>query len=163
VPAYDYRCNACNRRFVLKYKTYAEYDSATKTCVHCGSQNVRRYMTTVGIARSETSRFDSLDDDRLINELESADPSTLGRYMRRVADEAGEDLGQEFNEVVERLERGEDPEAIEASLALPDDASGGDDVEVRGGDIGIGGAGIDSVADSDIPVTSAPAVDSGID
>jgi hypothetical protein len=39
-----------------------------------------------------------------------------------MADETGEDLGEEFNTIVERLERGEDPESIEADLALPEDA-----------------------------------------
>jgi hypothetical protein len=34
----------------------------------------------------------------------------------------GEDLGPEFNEVVDRLEAGEDPESIESSLA----SSGGE-------------------------------------
>ncbi len=43
--------------------------------------------------------------------------------------EMGEDLGQEFNEVVERLEHGESPEDIEASM--PESAMGGD----SGGDV----------------------------
>jgi hypothetical protein len=36
--------------------------------------------------------------------------------MRRMADETGEDLGPEFGEVVNRLEKGEDPDAIEKSM-----------------------------------------------
>jgi len=54
--------------------------------------------------------------------LADADPATLGRFMRRMADETGEDLGEEFNTIVERLERGEDPESIEADFAVPEDA-----------------------------------------
>ena len=42
--------------------------------------------------------------------------------MRELSHETGEDLGPEFNEVVERLERGENPEEIADSLPdEPDD------------------------------------------
>jgi len=44
--------------------------------------------------------------------------------------EMGEDLGPEFNEVVDRLESGEDPESIEKSM--PELGAGGD----GGGDLG---------------------------
>ena len=47
--------------------------------------------------------------------------------MRKMGDEMGEDLGPEFDEVVGRLESGEDPEAIEKSM--PDLLGGaGDDL-----------------------------------
>jgi hypothetical protein len=48
--------------------------------------------------------------------------------MRKMSSEMGEDLGPEFTEVVERLEKGQSPEDIEQEL--PD--LGGD----LGGDMG---------------------------
>jgi hypothetical protein len=36
--------------------------------------------------------------------------------MRKMSKEAGEDLGPEFNEVIDRLESGQSPEEIEKSL-----------------------------------------------
>ena len=70
-----------------------------------------------------------MDDESALDDLADADPATLGRYMRRMGDEVGEDLGEEFNEVVDRLERGEDPETIEASMpgldSPSDELSGG--------------------------------------
>jgi len=71
------------------------------------------------------SRFDSTDDS-VLDDLADADPATLGRYMRRMSSEMGEDMGEEFNEVVERLEHGEDPESIESSMQLPDAAPAAD-------------------------------------
>ena len=44
--------------------------------------------------------------------------------MRQMGQEMGEDMGEEFNEVVDRLEKGESPEAIEQSM--PDLAGGTD-------------------------------------
>ena len=42
----------------------------------------------------------------------------MGRMMRHMSDELGEEMGQEFEEVVGRLESGESPASIEA--AMPD-------------------------------------------
>ncbi len=131
MPAYDYRCNDCKRRVVLKYKTYAEYDQATPTCPRCHGTNLTRLISRVAIGRSDESRFDSMDDAAL-DDLADADPATMGRYLRRMGQETGEDLGDEFNEVVSRLEKGENPEDIEASmpdLAGSPDLGDGDDFE----------------------------------
>jgi putative FmdB family regulatory protein len=133
MPVYEYRCKTCQRKVTLRYKTYADYDAATPTCTHCGSTELTRLISRVGFKRSVTSRLLSggLDDDiggdaSALDELENADPRTLGRVMREMSAEMGEDMGPEFHEVVGRLERGEDPDAIEASLPdMPEDAPGG--------------------------------------
>ncbi len=130
MPSYDYRCNNCKRRVVLTYKTYAEYDKATPTCPRCHGTNLTRLISRVAIAKSEESRFSSMDDDSALDDLADADPATLGRYMRRMSSELGEDLGEEFNEVVDRLESGEDPESIESSMP---DLGGADDMGGMGG------------------------------
>ena len=132
MPYYDYRCQDCQRRVRLFYKTYADYDAATPTCPHCGGSNLTRWIKRVRIARSEDSILDSLEDDAALADLDDADPATLGRYMRRMSQELGEDLGDEFEEVVDRLEAGESPEEIEASLpdlGGDDDFGGGDDLD----------------------------------
>jgi putative FmdB family regulatory protein len=143
MPSYDYRCDDCKRRSVLKYKTYADYDNAVPTCPNCQSTKMTRLISRVAIAKSESTRFGGSDDDSTMDDLANADPATLGRYMRRMSSEMGEDLGQEFNEVVDRLERGEDPETIESSLA-PEfgDMGGGEMGGDLGGDFG-GDLGID--------------------
>jgi putative FmdB family regulatory protein len=127
LPSYDYRCNDCKRRVVLTYKTYAEYDQAVPICPRCKGTNLTRLISRVAIAKSEESRFSSLDDDSALDDLADADPATLGRYMRRMSQEMGEDLGDEFNEVVGRLERGENPEDIEASMPELGASEGGTD------------------------------------
>ena len=50
------------------------------------------------------------------------DPKALGRMMRKMSSEMGEDMGPEFDEVVNRLEKGQSPEEIEE--ALPDLGNG---------------------------------------
>ncbi len=128
MPAYDYRCNDCRRRFTLSYKTYAEYDTATPICPNCGSASLTRLIGRITVAKSDDRRLDDLDmggNDAALDDMADADPATLGRYMRRMGDTMGEDMGDEFNEVVGRLEKGESVEAIEQTMPTTDD-SGGD-------------------------------------
>ena len=124
MPYYDYRCQDCRRKVRLFF-TYEEYDSAEPTCAHCGSSQVRRLISRIALAKSEDSRLDSMDPEKMMAGLDEEDPRSLGRFMRKMSQEMGEDMGEEFNEVVGRLESGESPETIEESM--PELAGGGDD------------------------------------
>jgi len=96
--------------------TFAEYDRATPVCPHCGRAELRRRVGRVAIARSESSRLDSLMDDSALAGLDEDDPRAMGQMMRRMSDELDEDMGGDFDEVVGRLESGESPASIEASM-----------------------------------------------
>jgi putative FmdB family regulatory protein len=127
MPIYDYVCLDCRKRFDL-FMSYHEYGTRSVTCSHCGSGNVRRRLNRVRIAKSEDSRMESLGDFADPSALDGLEenPQELGRMMRRMGKEMGEDLPPEFDEVVDRLEKGQSPEDIEA--ALPDlggEAGGG--------------------------------------
>ena len=116
MPTYDFVCLDCNQRFEV-FLSYSEYASARVTCTHCGSQNVRRRMTRVRIAKSEDRRMEDLTDDAALDGLEN-DPQAMGRMMRKMGNEMGEDLPPEFDDMVDRLEAGQSPEEIEQ--AMPD-------------------------------------------
>jgi len=117
MPTYDFICNNCSQRFDV-FLTFAEYGRKTVKCTHCNSKNVRRRMTRVRIAKSEESRMDSMADEFSGFEGMEDDPKEMGRMMRRMGKEMGEDLPPEFDEVVDRLESGQSPEEIES--AIPD-------------------------------------------
>lgn len=71
------------------------------------------------VAKSEESRMDSLSGDfsdpSALAGLEN-DPQAMGRMMRKMGNEMGEEVPPEFNEVVDRLEKGQRPEEIEKEL-----------------------------------------------
>jgi hypothetical protein len=52
-------------------------------------------------------------------DFDENDPKSMGKFMRKmmseIGDEAG-DLGPEFEEVIDRLEAGQDPEEIEQQM-----------------------------------------------
>jgi putative FmdB family regulatory protein len=126
MPNYEYRCLNCRRRFELFMK-YEEYDQKPIQCPHCQSENVQRRIGRVRVARSDESRLESMADPSNMAGLDE-DPRALGRMMREMSGQLGEDMGQEFDEVVHRLEAGQSPDQIEKDL--PD----------LGGDSGSGGA-----------------------
>ncbi len=108
--------------------SYSDYGVKPVTCTHCGSQNVQRKIGRVRVARSDDSRMEALADPSKLAGLDD-DPQALGKMMRQMSGEIGEDMGPEFDEVVGRLELGQSPEDIERDLPdLADDggAAGGD-------------------------------------
>ena len=114
MPPYEFTCLACQQRFDVTM-SYTEYGSRPVNCTHCGSRNVRRRMTRVRIAKSEESRMDSMMDESALEGMEN-NPQALGRMMKKMGKEMGEDVPPEFDDVVDRLEAGQSPEDIEAAM-----------------------------------------------
>jgi putative FmdB family regulatory protein len=132
MPNYDYICLNCQQRFDI-FMTFSEYGTRPVTCPHCQSQNVRRGIPHVRMAKSEESRLDSLSSDfsdpSVLEGLEN-DPRAMGRMMRKMGNEMGEEIPPEFNEVVDRLEKGQSPEEIEKELPdLGSEENPGDGME----------------------------------
>ena len=115
MPRYDYRCRSCKKRSVI-FQTYAEYGRKKVKCPHCGSTELQRLIGRVRFARSEESRLDELSDPSDWGDVDENDPRSMARMMRKMGSELGEDMPGEFDEVVDRLEAGEDPEDIEESM-----------------------------------------------
>jgi putative FmdB family regulatory protein len=126
MPTYDFICNDCSQRFEV-FLTFSEYGKKTIKCAHCNSKNVRRRMTKVRVAKSEGSRMESMADDFSGFEGMEDNPEAMGRMMRKMGKEMGEDLPPEFNEVVDRLEKGQSPEDIEKELPDLGNADAGDE------------------------------------
>ncbi len=114
MPTYDYFCLDCKRRFEV-FMPYSEYGTRPVACSRCGGRNVRRRLPRVRVLRSDESRLEALDDPSAWEGLED-DPRALGKMMRQMGKELGEELPPEFDDVVGRLEAGESPEEIEKSL-----------------------------------------------
>ncbi|MGC9356238.1 MAG: FmdB family zinc ribbon protein [Anaerolineae bacterium] len=125
MPIYEYRCLNCRRRFSAFWRTYSAAEEAEPKCTHCGSDRVKRLVSRIRVVRSEESRMEDLADPSAWGDFDENDPKSMGRFMRKMMDEMGDevgDLGPEFEEVVDRLESGQDPEEIEKEV--PDLAEG---------------------------------------
>ena len=111
MPIYEYRCNGCGRRVSVFQRSIQS--SAAAVCPHCGSHDLARLISRVAVVRSEGSRLDDLASDAGLADLDERDPRSLARWARRMGRDMGEELGPEFDEVVERLEAGEIPDDMD--------------------------------------------------
>lgn len=115
MPIYDFRCLECSHKFAVSL-SYSEYDRHETVCPVCRSGRIERIIRKVRITRGDRGRLSSMAEDSNLAALDS-DPRTLGRMMREMKNEVGAtDLPGEFDEVVDRLEKGQSPEDIERDL-----------------------------------------------
>jgi putative FmdB family regulatory protein len=124
MPIYSFRCEACQNRFEVRL-SYDEYGDKKVCCPRCQGVDVVRKIERVRITQSGSGDFADLSPEQLSG-LED-DPRALGRMMRQMSAETGEELGPEFDEVVSRLEKGQDPEQI--SRDMPDLGEGLDGID----------------------------------
>jgi hypothetical protein len=81
-----------------------------------------KLISRVVTVRSEESRLESLADPSSFSGIDENDPKSVAAWARKMGSEMGEDLGDDFDEMVDSMERGDDPDM------LGDDAGfGGDD------------------------------------
>jgi len=116
LPIYEYRCHGCGRRVTLFWRSFSEIEETPPHCSFCGGEDLTRLVSRVAVVRSEESRLDDLADPSSLAGLDENDPKSMGRWMRKMSREMGEDLGPEFDEVIDRLESGQNPEDIEESM-----------------------------------------------
>ncbi len=124
MPNYEYRCLECKKPFEI-HLAYSEYGKKNVICPHCQSPRVQRRIARVRVARSDQAHLEQMADPSRLASLED-NPQELGRMMRQMSGQVGEDMGPEFHEVVNRLEAGQSPEEIERSLPDLDSGSGTD-------------------------------------
>ena len=129
MPIYEYRCQDCNRRVSIFWRTISEAQEGKPSCPRCEGSDLTRLVSRVRVIRSEEGQLDDMADMSDFPDLDENDPRSMGRWMRKMKEQMGseldDDLGGEFDEVVGRLEAGEDPEAIEKSM--PELTGGGGD------------------------------------
>ena len=126
MPTYEYRCEQCRRRNAFSVRGFNPPEAPT--CAYCGSNSMKRIISRVAILKSEDARLEAMADPSTFGDIDENDPKGMARMMRKMGNEMGEDLPPEFDDVVDRLEKGQKPEDIEKEL--PDlgagDASGGE-------------------------------------
>ncbi|MBN1932597.1 MAG: zinc ribbon domain-containing protein [Desulfobacterales bacterium] len=128
MPIYEFYCKDCHTIFNFFSKTV----NTTKNpnCPKCKHQTLSRQVSifaVTGKAKEETGGDDLPFDE---NKMEQAiqmvageaekinedDPRQAADLMRRLSDMTGLELGAGMNEALKRMEKGEDPEQIEAEM-----------------------------------------------
>jgi len=108
VPIYEFRCQACRRRVSVFQRSISAPVSAV--CTHCGGTDLRRLVSRFAVMRGEDALLDDIDDESLLSGVDENDPRSVAAWARKMGSRFGEDLGPEFDEMVEQMEAGEMPD-----------------------------------------------------
>jgi len=65
--------------------------------------------------------------ESLLESVDENDPRSMGRIMRRLAEQSGEPVDEEMEEAMRRLEDGEDPEKIDEKMGGAAEGGGEDE------------------------------------
>ena len=128
MPIYEFYCEACNT--IFNFFSRAVNTTKKPNCPRCRKRRLTRRMSAfavTGKAKEEGGADDlPFDESRmekamqtLAGEAESIsedDPRQAANLMRKLTDMTGLELGPGMTEALRRMERGEDPDQIEAEM-----------------------------------------------
>jgi putative FmdB family regulatory protein len=107
MPIYEYRCRKCKKKFSVLTLRVGERVSAV--CPTCGGRGADRLMSRFAMPKSEEARMDALADPSSLSDLDESDPRSVGRWMRKMGQEMGDDFGgADLDEMVDEMESGSD-------------------------------------------------------
>ena len=128
MPIYEFYCNDCNTIFNFFSKTVNT--SKTPKCPKCKTKKLSRQVSLFSFTgkASEEGDMDDLPIDeskmekamemitREAGNINEDDPKQAANMMRKLTDMTGLELGPRMDEALKRMEKGEDPEQIEAEM-----------------------------------------------
>ena len=162
MPIYEYYCPDNNKIYQFFAKTVSQGETIPKCPDNPDFSMVKRISDfAIGNASRKIGAEESVqggeggpssdttdgpDDARMeaafgqleqeMEGIDENDPKAMGRMMRRMSEMTGENLDGEMEEVVRKLEEGQDPERIEEEMG---DVLGDIEGEGAGGYGGMGG------------------------
>jgi len=140
MPIYEFLCPSCN--VIYSFLSRRVDTEKVPACPKCGATDLGRVPSRFGVSASRKSTEGpgggepDLDDPRVERELmklaaemegmDENDPRQMARAVRRMAEIAGEPVTPAMEEMIRRLEAGEDPERVEEELgdALEEELGG---------------------------------------
>ncbi|MCG6911722.1 MAG: zinc ribbon domain-containing protein [Deltaproteobacteria bacterium] len=128
MPIYEFFCQDCNTIFNFFSKTV---DTKKRPlCPRCGKRKLTRQVSMFAFTGKATEGGDMddlpIDESRMekamdvlsreVDHIDEDDPRQAANLMRKLTDMTGLKLGPGMSEALERMEKGEDPEQVEAEM-----------------------------------------------
>ena len=105
MPIYEYWCDSC-RRVVSSYRRSSS--APPPPCPRCGSSQLKRIFSTFSVQRTYKDVYeDILSDRELTQGMMRDDPRAIAEWNKRMSGD--EKSSPEYEEITERMERGEWP------------------------------------------------------
>ena len=102
MPIYEYRCQSCQTRFSVFFRSFSE--THDPVCTHCGGVDPTRLISQVTFI---TKWNDGLPSWETMTDFDEDDPVSVARHMRRLKEDMGEDIGPEGEEMLAMMDAGE--------------------------------------------------------
>ena len=121
MPIYEYRCNNCRRKMDVFVRDTTS--SSNHVCPNCGSNDVRRIYSRFGVRKSKSDKGvydDILSDAKLTRGLMQNDPRALAEWTRKMSRAADEDATPETQELLDRMDAGEDISDVVEEMKPPE-------------------------------------------
>ena len=128
MPIYEFYCKDCNTIFNFFSKTINT--NKKPKCPKCKTSTLSRQMSAFAFTGQATEDgdmddlpFDETKMEKAMNmlagetdKINEDDPRQAANLMRKLTDMTGMQLGSGMEEALSRMEKGEDPEKIEAEM-----------------------------------------------
>jgi putative FmdB family regulatory protein len=130
MPVYEFLCAACNR--IYSFHSFKVDPKKVPSCPKCAATDLVRVPSRFGIGprgAADVGGSDEgpdLDDPRVeaemmrfaaeMEHMDENDPRQMARAVRRLTEIAGEPVTPAMEEMIRRLESGEDPEKVDEEL-----------------------------------------------
>lgn len=128
MPIYEFYCSDCHT--IFNFLSRRVNTDKHPDCPKCGRHGLERrvshFALSKGIEEVATDGLPEIDEARLekamealADEMEGVDennPRQMARFMRKLSESTGMNLGSEMEEAMRRMEAGEDPEKIEEEM-----------------------------------------------
>jgi len=102
MPIYEYKCRSCHCKttaFVLSQDRASDV-----RCRQCGSGDLEKLWSCFASPKSEESRLESLTEPSALSGLDENDPVSIGKFMKRMGQEIGEDFGGDGGDMEQAVE-----------------------------------------------------------
>ena len=129
MPIYEFYCPDCH--MIFNFFSRRINVEKRPSCPKCGKEGLEKKMSIFAISKNrseseEDNPFANIDESRLekammslVSEAENIDendPRQAARFMRKLFDSAGLEVGGSIEEAISRMEAGEDPDKIEEEM-----------------------------------------------
>jgi len=100
MPIYEYACQACGKKSTMLVLKRDQESSLN--CRHCGSDQLKRLLSGFAVHRTEADRLNEVDASKTPDESFYRDDRNIGLRAKKRIKELGVDLGDSFNEKIEK-------------------------------------------------------------
>jgi putative FmdB family regulatory protein len=91
MPIFEYQCQSCRKKTSALVMSRARESEVR--CKHCGSADLEKLWSRFSSPKSEDARLESMADPSALGGIDENDPRSVAKFMKKMGQEMGEDVG----------------------------------------------------------------------